>query len=194
MTVVAIVSGACGSGKSTTLVRMRPLLGPRVGEVATIETDAVYMMIDPTFSIPWPEAGRYWEIAVRNTSKMVLEFAGQGFDWIAVGSNALHEPAVIADFVAPLQSAGLDVRHITLDPTLECVQERVAGRGGGPPDEKKTPEWLALHVAWMRERYGPWTSRIDNSDMTPDETVEAIYEAVLAGKGRLDEPARAPLA
>jgi hypothetical protein len=72
------------------------------------------------------------------------------------------------------------VSHVTLDPSIDEIKGRVAARGGD-----KTPEWLEAHVQWMRERYAAWTCRIDNSTMTPAETLIEILARTRAGEGRI---------
>lgn len=73
-----------------------------------------------------------------------------------------------------------DVFHFTLDPSLEIIVRRVEGRGGD-----KTEDWLETHVAWMREKYESWTSVIDNSAISPEETASLIAARVATGEGLL---------
>ena len=46
----------------------------------------------------------------------------------------------------------------------------------------------------MRERYAEWTCRIDNTTVTPDETLAEIMARTRAGEGRITSvlPASAP--
>ena len=67
---------------------------------------------------------------------------------------------------------------------LEALKQRILARSH-PTDDSKTPEWIDGHVCYMREYYEEWTARIDNSDLSPDETVQAIWDAVRSQKGRL---------
>lgn len=96
-----------------------------------------------------------------------------------IGGNALHTRAEIDPLIARLARHG-EVFHVTLDPSLEEIVRRVERRGGD-----KTAEWLETHVAWMREKYGPWTSRIDNTTLGPIETLHEIAARIAAGEGRL---------
>jgi energy-coupling factor transporter ATP-binding protein EcfA2 len=182
--IIVIVSGACGTGKSTTLSLMRPLIGHEVGEVATLETDLFYQMIDPNWSIPWPRAAHYVSIALRNVVRATLHFLDEGFDWIAIASNGLYEKPVVDEFIRPLiEDNRAALHHITLDPGVLEVQERIVRRAG-PFDDAKTPEWLESQVRWFRERYGDWTYVLDNESLTPEETVRAMYATVKNGGGR----------
>jgi hypothetical protein len=175
------VIGACGVGKTSALARMRPVLGPRVGEVAVIETDTVYMMIDPAWEIE--DKAAYLAYTGVLTARIVSEFVHAGYDWIAVGSNGLQDRASVDAFVELLPS-GVSVHHLMLDPEIPVVQGRIARRAH-PFDRAKSPEWIARNVEWMRGHLGDWNARLDNSDLTVDETVEAIYAAVRRGEGKL---------
>ena len=184
---IVIVSGACGVGKSEALRSMRNALAGRVADVAVLETDHFYMIIDPLWEVPQTEAQTYFELSgflLRETAQRLVR---AGFDWIAIGSNGLYEESHVREFARPLLEDGVAVHHVTLDPGLETLEERLAHRIRAHDyavDEMKTPEWLRSQLSWFRDRYGPWTSVIDNSSLTPSQTAEAIYEVVESGKSR----------
>lgn len=188
MNRIVIVSGACGVGKSETLRSMRSALAGRVADAAVLETDHFYMIIDPQWDVPYAEAQRYHELSgflLRETAQRLVR---AGFDWVAIGSNGLYEESHVRDFAHPFLNEGIAVHHVTLDPGVETLQERMAHRArthSYAVDEMKTPEWLHSQLMWFRERYGPWTSVIDNASLTPLETAVAIYDVVESGKGRL---------
>jgi uridine kinase len=52
MKTVVLISGAIGVGKSATLKSMRRTLIDVVGDIAVLETDQFYMMIDPQWTCP----------------------------------------------------------------------------------------------------------------------------------------------
>lgn len=188
MTRIVIVSGACGVGKSETLRSMRRALGDRVTDVAVLETDLFYMIIDPHWDIPYDEGKRYHELSGFLLQQSARHLARKGFDWIAIGSNGLNEESHVREFAEPFGSDSSAVHHVTLDPGPETLIERMAHRIqtlDDAVDAKKSPEWLTSQLEWFRNRYGPWTSVIDNSSLTPSETAVAIYEAVENGRGRL---------
>lgn len=177
---LVFVIGPCGAGKSTTLRRMRAVLGDRVGDIAVLETDTVYMMIDPT----WSEYNdRRAAVTGLVTARIAAEFLKQGFDWVVIGSNGLQDHEHVAAFLAEIPPH-VEVFHLFLDPSTAAVQQRIAARDH-PIDAHKTPEWIAENVAWMRGYHRPESARIDNTDLDIDQTVEAIYAAVTAGQGRI---------
>jgi hypothetical protein len=159
---------------------MRAVLRDRIGEVAVLETDTIYMMIDPC----WSEYDdRNAAIAGLVTARTAALFLRQDFSWVVIGSNGLQDREHVDSFLAEIP-AGVEVFHIFLDPSPSAVEQRIAARAH-PIDAHKTPEWIAENVAWMRGYHGPESARIDNSHLDVDETVEAIYAAVIAGHGRI---------
>lgn len=183
MSKVVMVVGPCGAGKSSALGRMRPVLGSRVGEVAVLETDTTYTMIDPTWEL---YDSRYGRIARRMAARIAAGFVGEGFDWVAVGSNGLQDRASVDDFVAQLPY-GIEVYHVFLDPSVDAVQARISARAH-PLDDHKTPGWLEENVHWMRGFHDSWSALVDNSSLDVNETVNAIYATVDAGHGRISHP------
>jgi hypothetical protein len=69
---------------------------------------------------------------------------------------------------------------VLLDPTVEEIRRRITERG-----DDKTEDWVASHVAWVRDQCDGWTTRIDNTLMDPDETARAVLRSVEQGAGRL---------
>jgi hypothetical protein len=175
---VVLVVGPCGAGKTSALARMRALLVGRVGEVAVLETDTIYTMIDPTWSA---YNARRAAMCAHVTAATAAQFVEEGCDWVVVGSNGLQDREGVAEFVGRLPDYA-DVLHLFLDPSTAAVQARIEARAH-PLDIDKTPEWLAGNVAWMRSYHRPESGRIDNTDLTVDQTVEAIFEAVNSGTG-----------
>jgi len=76
------------------------------------------------------------------------------------------------------------VYHVTLDPSLDAIRARIEQRGG----MDITPDGIAEHVEWMRARYRDWTCRIDNTAMTPAETVAEIARRIAHGEGHITGP------
>lgn len=179
---VVMVIGPCGAGKSTALNRMRTVLSSRVGEIAVVETDTTYMMIDPTWKL---YNSHYAAVTGRVTARIATEFIREGIDWVTIGSNGLQDQGSIDTFTALLPT-GIDVHHVFLSPSVAATQERIAGRDD-PFGDHKTPEWVAANVSWMRSYHNPRSAVIDNSDLDVDETVNAIYAAVEAGEGRMTD-------
>jgi hypothetical protein len=175
-----LLSGACGAGKSTMLQLGYRAWHAAFGATATFDTDTLLMMVDPRWELTHEE--RRLGLLFEQCGLLAASFQRAGFDGVVIGGNALHTPEEINPLIEQLLDAG-GVAHVTLDPSLEEIERRVEARGGD-----KTPEWLASHVSWMRERYAPWTCRIDNSTLTPEETLGEIVARTRSGEGRITSP------
>jgi hypothetical protein len=81
-----------------------------------------------------------------------------------------------------LLTAG-DVYHVTLDPSLDEIRRRITARGSVIADQA-----LSDHVEWMRARQRPWTCRVDNTQLSPEETLAEIAKRIRAGEGRITGP------
>jgi hypothetical protein len=164
---------------------MRRHLRPTLGETAVIDVDHVYTMVDPDFSIPFPEAETYWSLARRQCVLLAKTYLSSGFGVAVIGGNSLYQRNRLNEILEVLLEVSA-VYHVTLDPDPEVIKGRILARSS-PEDGTKTPEWIEAHVRYMREYYEPWTARIDNSLLSPDETVRAIHRAILENRGRLTQ-------
>lgn len=174
-----LLSGACGSGKSTLLTLGYRAWNDVLGPTATFDTDSLLMMVDPRWELAHEE--RRLDLMFEQCGLLASSFQRSGLAWVVIGGNALHTPEEIVGLVAALLQLG-DVFHVTLDPSVEIIQRRIARRGGD-----KTDEWLETHVEWMRAKYDSWTARVDNSDHAPLDTLRGIAARVARGEGQLTE-------
>jgi hypothetical protein len=149
-----------------------------LGRTATIDTDALLRMVDPRWELPQDE--RDLELCGWHCSLLARSFLTHGFETVIIGSNGFHTPAAgLNDMIGFLLTVG-DVYHVTLDPSVEEVQRRVAARASG-----MTPEFVAGEVAKMRARHRDWTCRIDNTSLTPEAAVAEIAARVNRGEGKV---------
>ena len=151
------------------------------GRTATIDSDTLQMMVDPT----WELAEDEWDLELCGWQCWLLaqSFLARGFDTVIIGGNGFHTPSEgLNDMIGFVLTVG-DVHHVTLDPSVEEIQRRVAQRGSD-----MTPESLAEHVASMRARQRDWTCRIDNTSLTPEATVAEIAARLARGEGRVTGP------
>jgi thymidylate kinase len=180
-----LLSGACGAGKTTTMRLIRRHFLPTLGETAVIDVDQVYTMVDPDYSISFPEAETYWRLARRQCAGLAQAYYSSGFGVVVIGGNSLYQKDRLNEILEPLLGVSA-VYHFTLDPAPAVIQRRIRARSS-PVDGVKTPEWIEQHVRYMRAYYEPWTTCIDNSSLSPDETVQALHQAIGENKGRLTQ-------
>ena len=139
------------------------------------------MMVDPRWELPEDE----WDLKLCGWQCWLLarSFLTRGFETVIIGGNGFHTPAEgLNDMIGFLLTVG-DVHHVTLDPSLEEIQWRVAQRGS-----EMSPESLAEHVAWIRARQRSWTCRVDNTSLTPEATVAQIAACIDRGGGTVTGP------
>lgn len=173
-----LLTGAMGSGKSALLSLGYRTKTAYLGKTASIDTDVMSMMIDPTFELA--DEDRHLDLTGYQCWMLTKSFLEAGFETVIIGGNGFHTPEEgLNDMVSFLLTAG-EVFHVTLDPSTEETQRRVAHRGSAIG-----PNALADHVQWMRDRQRPWTCRIDNTQMTPEQTLGEIAARIRQGEGHI---------
>lgn len=183
---VVIVSGSVGVGKTDALRSMREALAERVNEVAVLETDDFYRMIDPYWTMPPSRVDRYFELSGWLLRETALGFLRAEFDWVAIASNGLWREAHVREFARPFVREAAEAHHITLDPGDDVMRTRMQARESANVDSPTLDFDEGLQMqSDIRRCCGSWTHMIDNGAMTPAETAVAIYDAAVAGKGRL---------
>lgn len=196
MNRVIVITGAIGVGKSETIRVMRQVLADVVGEVAVLESDHFYMMIDPQWTLPPDRVERYFAVSGWLLREAALGFLRSGFDWVAIATNGHWKESAAREFVQPFVIEGAQVHHITLDPREEVLRQRIVHRAepaGLSPDEQGTSEAAIQMLREVRAALGPWTHVVDNGSLTPQQTALAIRHAVESGCGRLLGEAVSPI-
>jgi hypothetical protein len=182
---VVVISGAIGVGKSETMRSMRKTLIDVVGEIAVLESDQFYMMIDPHWTCPPDRIERYYEVSGWLLQQTALGFLRSGFDWVAIASNGHWKQRRAQELVRPFHLENASVHHVTLDPGEEILRQRIAQRSkatGRAVDEPRAAE-AADMLLKVRRALGTWTHVVDNGQLTPEATVRAIHDAIDNGHG-----------
>jgi hypothetical protein len=172
-----------GAGKSALMAIGYRTLEAHWGPTAAIDQDVMLRMVDPKWELADEEQARHFELTGWHSWRLARSFLARGFECVIIGGNGLHSPEEgLNDLITLLLTVG-DVYHVTLDPSLQEIQRRVTHRGSDV-----IPDSLAEHVEWMRARYRDWTCRVDNTSMTPDETLAEIAARIRRGQGRITGP------
>lgn len=163
---VIVIRGAPGSGKSEAAKR----LAARLGHGARVEVDTLRAMIVP---VDWTNQQEH--IAALSLAVQVVA----GF--LRMG----HRPVIVIDtfsgdklgrFLEDLGTAhaGAAVRAFSLAPNRAALRARVEGRPDGGYKDVRVCEKLNADVP---RRLVPGELLIDNSELTPDETADAVLRA-----------------
>src|ERR671916_1615120 len=124
-----LLSGACGSGKSTLMALGYRALEVHSGPTATIDTDTILMMVDPRWELAHKE--RRYELAGYQCWLPARSFLTAGFGCVIIGGNGLHTPEEINGLVTLLLSLG-EVYHDDPRP-LACGGSTPRGRAWRRP-------------------------------------------------------------
>jgi len=104
-----LLSGAVGSGKSTIMRLGYRALSAHWGPTATIDTDTIVMMVDPTWELSDEE--RDYELAGWQIWLLARSFFSRGFECVLIGGNAPHTPdRGLNDLIGRLLGVG-DTSH-----------------------------------------------------------------------------------
>ena len=163
---VIVIRGAPGAGKS----EAAKCLAARLGRGARVEVDTLRSMIVP---VTWTDQGEH--IAVLALAGSVVS----GF--LRMG----HRPVIVVDtfsgdklgkFLEDLGTAnpGATVRSFSLAPNRSALRARVEHRPDGEYKDLRVCEKLNEDVV---RRLIPGELLIDNSNMTPEESVDVILRA-----------------
>lgn len=167
---VIVIRGAPGSGKSQTA----KCLAVRLGRGARIEVDTLRAMVIP---VDWTNQAEHIGMLSLATG-LVAGFLSLG-----------HRPVIVVDtfsgnklvrFLAELRAlqSGLDVRVFALVADPAVLRARVESR---PADQFKDLGICAMLNAEVAKHRQSGERLIDNSSLTPEETVDVILEDRASG-------------
>ena len=176
--ITILVSGGIGTGKTALRWAGPNFLRPSFGETAAMDLDELHMQIDTD----WSQKDKDWgPLVCQNAVLLAQNYFNHGFKVVLIVGNGLFHPGVNDRFLPDLLPLSR-VYHFTLDPQLDVVVERVRRRGDledHPPEGLKS--WLEL----VQSHVGDWTQVIDNSALTPEETLGIIRDAVQKPQGAI---------
>jgi chloramphenicol 3-O-phosphotransferase len=174
-----VISGTQGAGKST----VAHLLARRFEQGAWVSADALQKMI--VSGGRWPEGAAMSGTAERQFWLRLHNACLLGRSFVDAGITAVVDDLVIGTRLDQLLDllAGQRFVFVMLTPRLEIVRERERGRGTALWEQW---EWLDDEIQTRTQRIGLW---LDTSDLTPEETVDAILARAWT-EGLIDVPPR----
>lgn len=167
-----LITGACAAGKST----VAELLAQRFERAVHVRGDGFRRMVvrgrvDAGYGPP-DEAMRQRALRHQLMAETVEAFVEAGF--VAVAQDVMLG-AELQPVVQTVRSRPLYL--VVLAPSVEALRAREAARQKDAYDDMITPEGLDAALREETPRLGLW---LDNSEQTPEETVDEIL-------GRLEE-------
>ena len=175
-----LLSGPAGSGK-TTVCRLgyRAMVAAWGHPAAAIDVDQLYLNVDARWELPYDDARNAMVLA--QATELALSLFEYGWQAIIICGNSLFDPADTAPILSRLcPIAG--VYHVTLTPALPAVLTRCASTPGRDPSQ------LAADVELLARKPHPGSAHLDNSNMTPEQTLTELARLVATGAGRRNCP------
>ncbi|OLN22141.1 hypothetical protein BTO30_11240 [Domibacillus antri] len=178
MKKIVFVSGASGVGKTTLCEILTSQIGPSYNdEIAGIDMDEVYKFVDRGFCSP--HGDRLYKLARVNTGSLTNNFLQNGIHTVFIFGIEIYNKKRVKDVLDCVKiDEKTHVYHFTLTPPKKKIVERLKKR------QKYVPEWFHMHLL-EREYYynAKWTIPIDNSNMTPRETLGIILKKIKSENG-----------
>ena len=172
MSQIVIISGPPGAGKST----VAEALCQRYDRTVHLETDKLYDSIRMGFIAPWKPASMRQNLMVsRAAARSATAFAQEQY---GVFVDGVIGPAHLPVYLDELRSAGVPVHYTVLLPPLDVIIRRSTER------EKQiagADDMFARVHAMFAHAPAPPAWKLDNSDMTAEQTADAVMEA--CGRG-----------
>ncbi len=164
-----IITGAMAAGKST----IARELAQQFAKAACVSGDAFLRMIARGGAVlgPMLDAEARFQLHLRQDIAIatVRQFIGAGF------TTVYHDILIGSDFIRVTQALNdLAPRIVVLNPSVEILTRRDAGRSKNGYNEQFPPHILAEALRFETPREGLW---LDTSDMTVDGVIEAIVKA-----------------
>ncbi len=155
--MIIFISGAINSGKTT----IAHLLKKKIPNTAHIEVDSLRAMID------WIPLEESIPINLLNTASLINNFAAKGINVIITYPMDKHDYGAVFNSLTGKH----DIHFFTLNPKMEIA---LSNRGSRELTEWET-ERIKYHYKAKINKPG-FGVNIDNSTLTPDETVEKIMD------------------
>jgi hypothetical protein len=118
----------------------------------------------------------------RSEFRVAISLFEHGWQTVIIFGNSLFDPDDTAPVLARLCPVA-ELYRVTLAPALEAVLARC-----GPDLPGRGPSRLAEDAETHARRRHPGSALLDNSALTPEQTLEGLARLVSAGAGRLSCP------
>lgn len=147
---------------------------------AAIDVDQLYANVDAGWELPYSDERNAMVLA--QATQLAISLFEHGWPTVVICGNSLLDPADTAAILTTLCPIA-QVHHITLTPDPTTLLRRCAGAPG------RDPARLAADADLHARTAHPSTARLDNTTLSPEQTLVAIAHLTDIGAGRLRCPA-----
>lgn len=147
---------------------------------AAIDTDQLYFNVDARFELAYDDARN--AMVLSQAAELAISLFGHGWQTVIICGNSLFDPGDTAPVLARLCPVA-EVYHVTLVPALQAVLARC---GTGLPG--RGPSRLAEDAEIHARKRHPGSALLDNSALTPQQTLAELARLVSIGAGHLGCP------
>ncbi|MET9317975.1 hypothetical protein ABZX12_39660 [Kribbella sp. NPDC003505] len=179
MARTVFLSRPAGSGKTTVLRLSHDQKRTIWGRTAAIDTDQLFLMVDPGWDLPYDDART--ALVLRQCVQLAQSFFGAGYENVLVAGNAIYDAFDLNPVIPDLLRLGR-VFHFSLDPSEGAVLRRTAD------DPDRSPAHLLKELHHLLVKRSPWSVPVDNSSLTPLETLQKLAHLVQSGAGEIHGP------
>jgi hypothetical protein len=144
---------------------------------AAIDTDQLYFNVDARFELAYDDARN--AMVLSQAAELAISLFEHGWQTVIIFGNSLFDPDDTAPVLARLRPVA-EVYHVTLVPAPQAVLARC---GAGLPG--RGPSRLAEDAGIHARKRHPGSALLDNSALTPEQTLAELARLVSAGAGRL---------
>jgi hypothetical protein len=138
--------------------------------------------VDARFELAYDDARN--AMVLSQAAQLAISLFEHGWRTVIICGNSLFDPDDTAPVVARLRPFA-EVYHVTLVPALEAVLARC-----GPDLPGRGPARLAEDAQAHARRRHPGSALLDNSALTPEQTLAEMARVVATGGGRLSNQPR----
>lgn len=170
-----LISGPAGSGK-TTVCRLghAAMTAAWGGPAAAIDVDQLYANVDPRWELSYDDARN--ALMLEQAAYLAGSLFRNGWSTVMICGNSLFDPADTGPLIRRLDAIAV-VHHIS----LVTAPAQLVARTADQPDRE--PQQVIAEAELLARKVHPGTAMIDNSDLTPVETLAEIVRLVDAGQG-----------
>lgn len=147
---------------------------------AAIDTDQLYFNVDARFELAYDDARN--AMVLSQAAELAISLFRHGWQTVIIFGNSLFDPDDTAPILARLRPVA-QVYHVTLTPALDAVLARC-----GPDLPGRGPSRLKEDADTHARKRHPGSALLDNSALTPEQTLTELARLVNAGAGRLSCP------